>query len=190
MRKVIVVSLMGLAAGSGLAAGFGLKPGLWETRIVKHLTDGRDTTSQMTGVMSQMQQNLARLPPEQRARMEAMMKERGAMTMGTEGTTRLCISREMAGRDKPIIDPEGHCQPAKISQSGNHTSFEFNCSTDGTVMTGKGESTAEGDTIVSRVDITRTANGEKHVMHNETEMKFLGADCGNVKPLPLPKGKP
>jgi hypothetical protein len=190
MRKVIVVSLMGLAAGSGLAAGFGLKPGLWETRVVKHLTDGRDTTSQMTGVMSQMQQNLARLPPEQRARMEAMMKERGAMTMGTEGTTRLCISREMAGRDKPIIDPEGHCQPAKISQSGNHTSFEFNCSTNGTVMTGKGESTAEGDTIVSRVDIIRTANGEKHVMHNETEMKFLGADCGNVKPLPLPKGKP
>lgn len=194
MRKQLAAAsaaLAALAAVNGLAAGFGLKPGLWESRIVKHVVDGRDMTSQMTGTMSQMQNNLSRLPPEQRARMEAMMKEHGALTMGTTGTTRLCISPEMAGRNKPIVDPEGRCQPAKINQSGNHTTFEFNCDANGTVMTGKGESTATGDVITSRVDVsTRKAKGETHVMHSETEMKFVGADCGDVKPIPLPKAKP
>jgi hypothetical protein len=97
----------------------------------------------------------------------------------------------LAGRNKPLVDPEGRCQPAKINQSGNHTTFEINCSVSGTVMTGKGESTATGDLITSRVDMsTRKANGETHVMHNETEMKFLGTDCGDVKPIPLAKAKP
>jgi hypothetical protein len=194
MRKPLVAALVALAAFGvvdGFAAGFGLKPGLWESRIVKHVMDGRDMTAQMAGAMSQMQTNLSRLPPEKRAQMEAMMKEHGALTAGTEGTTKMCISPEMAARDKPMVDPEGRCQPAKISQSGNHTTFEFNCNNNGTVMTGKGESTAAGDVITGRVDIsTKKANGETHVMHNETEMKFLGADCGDVKPMSLPKKKP
>jgi hypothetical protein len=194
MRNQLVITLAALAAFAavhGLAAGFGLKPGLWESRIVKHVMDGRDTTSQMAGAMSQMQNNLSRLPPEKRAQLEAMMKEHGALTMGTEGTTKLCISPEMASRNKPIVDPEGRCQPAKISQNGNHTTFEFNCDTNGTVMTGKGETTATGDVITSRVDMnTRKANGESHTMHNESEMKFLGSDCGDVKPISLQKTKP
>jgi hypothetical protein len=194
MRKQLAVPLVALAAFAavnGLAAGFGLKPGLWESRIVKHVMDGRDMTSQMTRALSQMQNNLSRLPPEQRARTEAMMKEHGALTMGSTGTTRLCISPEMAGRNKPIVDPEGRCQPVKINQSGNHTTFEFNCNANGTVMTGKGESTATGDVITSRVDVsTRKGKGETHMLHTETELKFLGSDCGDVKPIPLPKAKP
>jgi hypothetical protein len=191
MRKQLIVALAAIAAVNGLAAGFGLKPGLWESRIVKHVLDGRDMTSQMTGAMSQMQNNLSRLPPEKRAQLEAMMKDHGALTMGTAGTTRLCISPEMAGRNKPIVDPEGRCQPTKINQSGNRTTFEINCSASGTVMTGKGESTATGDVITSRVDMsTRHGKGETHVMHSESEMKFLGPDCGDVKPIPLPKTKP
>jgi len=190
MRKRLIVALVVFAAAQGLAAGFGLKPGLWETRVVKLVMDGRDTTAQTTGAMSQMEQNLARLPPAQRARMEAMMKEHGALTAGTAGTTKLCISPEMAARDKPMVDPEGRCQPAKVNQSGNHTTFEINCNTNGTVMSGKGESTVTGDMIASRIDMnTRKANGEKHVMHNETEMKFLGSDCGDVKPIAPPKAK-
>jgi Protein of unknown function (DUF3617) len=194
MRNQLVITLAALvafAAVKGLAAGIGLKPGLWESRIVKYVVDGRDMTSQMAGTMSQMQNNLSRLPPEKRAQLEAMMKEHGALTTGTAGSARLCISPEMAGRNKPIVDLEGRCQPTKISQSGNHTTFEINCSASGAVMTGKGESTATGDVITSRVDMsTRKVKGETHMMHTETEMKFLGSDCGDVKQMPLPKAKP
>lgn len=191
MRKLLVVALAVLAAVNGLAAGFGLKPGLWESRIVKHVMDGRDTTAQTTGTLSQMEQNLSRLPPAQRARMEAMMKEHGALTTGTAGTTKLCISPEMATRDKPLVDPEGRCQPGKVERSGNHTTFEINCSTNGTSMRGKGESTATGDVISTRVDVTtHKGKGDTHKMHSESEMKFLGSDCGDIKPMQLPKGKP
>jgi hypothetical protein len=194
MRKQLVVALAALAAFvvvEGLAAGFGLKAGLWESRIVKHVMDGRDTTAQTTGTMSQMEQNLSRLPPAQRARMEAMMKEHGALTTGTAGTTKLCISPEMAARDKPVVDPEGRCQPGKVNRSGNHTTFEFSCNTNGTLMSGKGESTATGDVISTRVDVTtRKGKGETHTMHSESEMKFLGSDCGDIKPIQLQKAKP
>jgi hypothetical protein len=191
MRKLLVVGLAVLAVVNGLAAGFGLKPGLWESRIVKHVMDGRDTTAQTTGALSQMEQNLSRLPPAQRAQMEAMMKEHGALTTGTAGTTKLCISPEMAARDKPVVDPEGRCQPGKVEQSGNHTTFEFNCNTNGTLTSGKGESTASGDVISTRVDVTtRRGKGETHKVHSESEMKFLGSDCGDIKPIQLPKAKP
>jgi len=191
MRKLLVVGLAVLAVVNGLAAGFGLKPGLWESRIVKHVMDGRDTTAQTTGALSQMEQNLSRLPPAQRAQMEAMMKEHGALTTGTAGTTKLCISPEMAARDKPVIDPEGRCQPGKVERSGNHMTFEFNCNTNGTLTSGKGESTASGDVISTRVDVTtQRGKGETHKVHSESEMKFLGSDCGDIKPIQLPKAKP
>jgi hypothetical protein len=196
MRKQLVVAAVtaavaAFAAVDVLATGFGLKPGLWESRIIKHVMDGRDMTSQMTGAMVQMQSTLSRLPPEQRAQMEAMMRQRGGMTIGTDGTTKMCISPEMAARDQPIVDQEGRCQPAKVNHSGNRTAFEINCSVNGTVMTGNGESTAAGDVIASRVDMNiRKGNGETHVLHTETEMKFLGSDCGEVKPFALPKAKP
>jgi hypothetical protein len=34
---------------------------------------------------------------------------------------------------------------------------------------------------------THMANGETHTMHFESEMKFLGPDCGDVKPMSRPK---
>ena len=41
------------------------------------------------------------------------------------------------------------------------------------------------------VDMTiKHANGETHTVHSESDMKFLGADCGDVKPITAPKTTP
>jgi hypothetical protein len=191
MRRSIIAGLIAIVAIPAFAAGFGLKPGLWETRVIKHVMDGKDMSSQIAGASAQMQQAMANMPPEQRARMEAMMKQHGGPAIASDGSMRMCISPEMASRDKPIVDREGHCQPAVVNRSGNHTTFEINCNSNGMMMTGKGESTSTGDLIKTQIDTTmRQANGETHVMHNETEMKFLGSDCGDVKPIPVPKSSP
>jgi hypothetical protein len=188
MRKAIIVSLVAFSATQVLATGFGLKPGLWESKMTKQLFDGQDRTAQSAGAKSKMQQAMANMPPEQRARMEAMMKEHGGPTIGSDGTIKMCISPEEANRDKPILDREGHCQPAIVARSGNHTTFTINCSSNGTTTTGKGEATTMGDVITSQIDMTtHRANGESHTMHNESKMKFLGPDCGDVKPMSLPK---
>jgi hypothetical protein len=190
MRKSMLAWLFALAAIQVFADGIGLKPGLWETRVVKQLMDGRDMSAQIAGASAQMQQAMANMTPEQRARMDAMMKDRGGPTVGSNGTIRMCISPEMASRDKPRIDREG-CEPATVSRSGNHATFEFSCTRNGNVTSGKGEATTRGDSISTVVDTTvRRASGETHVMHSETEMKFLGADCGDVKPIRPPKTAP
>ncbi len=187
MRKPMIAGLVTLAVLPALAGGFGLKPGLWETRVVKQVVDGRDISAQIAGATSQMQQAMAAMPPEQRARVEAMMKQHGGAGIGSDGGVRICISPEMASRDKPFVDREGHCQPATINRSGEHTTFEFSCSWNGVESTGKGDATIFGDVIRTQVDTkTQKAGGETHLTHSETEMKFLGSDCGSVKPMPLP----
>ena len=188
MRKFMLIGLVALAAGEVWAGGFGLKPGLWQTRVVKQVIDGRDTTAQIAGMASKMREAMANVPPEQRARMAAMMKDHGGPSMGADGTVKMCVSAAQAHRDAPIVDRTGHCQPSIVTHSGSRTTYTFHCSSDGNTTTGKGESTTVGDDITTRVDVTtRTASGATHVIHSESELKYLGPDCGDVKPMPMPQ---
>jgi hypothetical protein len=187
MNRALVVGLIGTAAVAAYATGIGLKPGLWEVRVVKQVIDGKDMSAQKAAMSAQMQQAMAAMPAEQRAKMEAMLKQKG-VDIGSDGTIRLCISPEMAKRDTPLVDKDGRCQPAKLTRSGNHTTYEFNCSANGTTTAGKGEATTDGDLISTQSDMTiTTANGPPRIVHNESEMKFLSADCGDVKPLAPPQ---
>jgi hypothetical protein len=188
MRILFSAWLLVVAAAPAFADGLGLKPGLWEMRIVRHVMDGKDMSSQLSDAQARMQQALANMPPEQRDRVASMMKGQGGPASGGNGTVRMCISPEMASRDKPIVDRDGRCEPATVTHSGDRTTFEFNCTSNGVTSTGKGQATKSADGIATQVDLTtHSASGETHVMHNETEMKFIGTDCGDVKPLPTPK---
>lgn len=178
MRKSIVTALVVLSS-TAFAQGSGIKPGLWEVRQIKQVMDGHDMAAEMAAAQAQMQQSLANLPPEQRKQMEAMMGKRGA---GAGGGTRICISPAMAARDKPMVDPEGRCEPAKMNRSGNTTRFEFNCTHDGRTTVGKGESTVTSDLVRTRMDMTVSDASGRHTMQSESEMKFLGADCQGVLP--------
>jgi hypothetical protein len=66
--------------------------------------------------------------------------------------------------------------------------YEFNCvSRDGTKSTGTGESTIKGDTVSSRSDMTIVDHGQTHKVQSESDMRFVKADCGEVKPMVAPK---
>jgi hypothetical protein len=182
MRKSTLAMLVALS-GTAYAQGSGLKPGLWEVRQIKQVVDGRDMAAQMASAQAQMQQSMAKMSPEQRKQMEAMMGGRGMPQGAAGGGTRICISPAMAARDKPMVDPEGRCEPAKVSRSGNKTSFEFNCTTQGRTTVGKGESTHSGDTVNSRMDMTTTDASGRHTMQSESQMKYLGPDCQGIKPM-------
>lgn len=176
-----------LPGGSAHAAGLGLKPGLWEVKVVKQVMDGKDLTAQMTAASAQLQQTMANMPPEQRARMEAMMPKAG-VGFGDNGSFRICVSPEMAKRDTPVVDKEGHCQPASVKHDGNVTTYEFSCTSQSGSRQGKGQAVSSGDLISNRFDMTsQTASGQTHVLHNETEMHYIGADCGALKPFDAPK---
>jgi Tfp pilus assembly protein PilV len=165
------------------AVDTGMKPGLWESKSIKLVVDGRDMSEQMAAMMAKRDQMMAALPAEQRAKMEAMFKSNG-IGQGNDGF-QICVSPAMAKRDTPVIDKEGRCQPVKLTRTGNQTSFEINCAVRGVTTTGKGVSTIGSDTISTQVDMTTTnanAGGKTQVIHSESEMHFVGPDCGDLKP--------
>ena len=176
MKKTILALALPLLAAPALAGD--MKAGLWEMKVLKQVVDGQDMRAQM----QQMQQQLAGLPPEQRKQMEAMMGRQG-MSMGPGGATRMCISEEMAKRDTPVVDPDGRCQPTKISRSGNTTRYEIDCTMEGRRSQGKGESTFSGNTVSSRMDMTTMDASGRHTMQTESQMTWLGANCGGLAPI-------
>jgi hypothetical protein len=152
------------------------------------VVDGQDTSAQMAGLNAKMSEQMARLSPEQRAQMAAMMGQRGmAMpTGGSGGTIQMCISPEMAKLDVPVVDKDGTCQPINVRRSGNRMSYEINCVSRGTKTTGTGESTINGDSMINRNDTTVVERGETHRIQTESEMRYVKSDCGGVRPLGAP----
>ena len=179
MKTVTLATLLILSTAA-LAQGSTLRQGLWEVKPISQLIDGKDMTAQMAASQERMQKSIASMPPEQRKQMQAMMGRQGAPA---GSGTRICVSAAMAARDRPMVDPDGRCEPAKVSRNGNRTSFEFNCVTEGRSMVGKGESTASGDLVSTRMDMTTTDAQGRHTMQSEVQMKYLGADCQGVKPI-------
>ncbi|MEZ5615072.1 MAG: DUF3617 domain-containing protein [Rhodocyclaceae bacterium] len=176
MKKTIIS--LGLALFSASALAGDMKAGLWEVKTIRQVVDGQDMQAQMR----QMQQQMAGLPPEQRKQMEAMMGRQG-IGMGPGGATRMCISEEMARRDAPVVDPEGRCQPSKISRSGSTMRYEIDCTSNGRRTTGKGESTFSGNTVRSRMDMTTMDASGRHTMQTESQMTYLGPDCKGLAPV-------
>jgi hypothetical protein len=159
-----------------------MKAGLWEVKTLKQMMDGQDMKAQMAAAQAQMQQQMASMPPEQRKQMEAMLGRQG-MGMGGGGAMRICVSEEMAKRDTPVVDPEGRCQPTKMSRSGNTMRYEVDCTVEGRRSQGKGESTFSGNTIHSRMDMTTTDARGRHTMQSESQMTWLGRDCQGLAPV-------
>ncbi len=180
MKKLFLAVLV-ISSSNVYADGVRPKPGLWEVKIVKQVMDGKDMQAQMAAARAQMEQAMANMSPEQRKQMEAMAGRQGGHGARSEGT-RICISKEMAARDKPVLDRRGHCETVKFDRSGNKVSFEFKCSNNGHSETGKGETTVGAELMETVMDITMSDAHGSHAIHNESQMKFLGADCQGIKP--------
>ncbi|HET7774640.1 MAG TPA: DUF3617 domain-containing protein [Burkholderiaceae bacterium] len=176
-------------AGGLLAAGLSaapaqaqMKAGLWETRVTRQTLNGEDMNARMAEAQKRMQEATARMTPEQRKQMEQMMGKQG-MQMGTPGTARFCVSAAMAARQEPLPDPEGHCKNEKFVRSGNTVDFEFVCTRPDGTMRGKGRTSFSGDSSRTEMTMTGQRAGKPMNMVMESESRYLGADCGGLKPI-------
>lgn len=181
MKKAAIALIALGALGAAQAAG-GLKAGLWESRPVRMTVDGKDMLPQMRQADEQMRAMVARMTPEQRKQVGGALGNRGAEPL----TQRMCISAEMAAREQPLVPrpPGADCEQPKFERAGNRTRFELACTPrGGGTLTGKGETTVAGDLVTTRLDSTRTDKaGARQTTSTETRLKWLGADCGDVKP--------
>ncbi|MGZ3237382.1 MAG: DUF3617 domain-containing protein [Burkholderiaceae bacterium] len=168
-KKIIQLFLFSIiyCSASVWAAGT-LKPGLWEMTM-----------------KSDAMKSMPKMTPEQ---IEQMRKMGANMPLMQDGgmVMKMCVTKEMAERDQP---PQTHqvgseCKSKNSQRTGSNYSVDIVC--DGPHL--KGEGKAQGtfsgnDHFNSTYDFKGTSGGRPVAQHQETSAKWLGADCGDVKPV-------
>jgi Protein of unknown function (DUF3617) len=182
VRLLCVSALMACSAG---AMAQSTKPGLWE---IQNKMAGNP---EMDQAMAEMQQQLASMPPAQRKQMEQMMAAQG-LKLGQGGgvTLQVCITPEMAARQEVPVQKEGDCTTSIQSRSGNTMKVAFSCKNP--PSSGEGTYVFRGDTGYDMKMLVKTVEGGKpRTTTMEGSGRWLGADCGSVRPImaPAPKGK-
>jgi hypothetical protein len=153
-----------------------IKPGLWEV----------SNTPQVSGEMPIPEEQLAKLTPEQRARMEAAMK--AAMASGGKPHVyKECMTPEKIARGFDI-DRHGDdtsCKRKVVSSSPNELTLHDECndSTRKTVMDVHFE-VKGGTQMTGRINVVTSANGKTMTVNSTVQGKWLGASCGSVKEQP------
>lgn len=155
-------------------------PGLWEHSFNMKSQDGETEKA-----MAEMQQQMAAMPPEQRKQIEQMMASRG-ISMGAQGTTvKVCVSKEDAARKAAPQFREG-CTQQVLQRTASGMKVKFEC-TQPQPMSGEGEMTFISDkAYTGKSTLTSQVAGKPQQMNMEMAGKWLAADCGSVKPRPVP----
>jgi hypothetical protein len=186
MRALSITSVCAtLLLATAAQAQSTTKPGLWE--ITSKMSS--PTNPQMAKQMEEAQKAMANMPSAQRKMMEDMMAKQGVsmnMGAGPGGATvvKVCISPEMASR--PPVEQRQGCT-YNFSQSGNTHNFNFKCSNPPSDGEGQVVMTS-ADAYDSKMRMNSVHNGKKETIDIVGSGKFLGANCGAIKPMVMPKG--
>ena len=172
--KRLPALLIFAALGSGYASAQTMKPGQWEMTN-KVVSSNGQTNAAMANAMKQ----LANMPPEQRAQIEAMMAQHGASMpkMGADGgmSIKACVTPEMAARHEVPTGQSGKCTHNNTPVAGG-IDVSFSCTEP--PSSGKGQVRFNGDTgFTMNMDVTSSATGQPQQMHVETTGRWLAATC-------------
>ena len=150
-----------------------VKLGLWET-----------TSSVQTSGMPPVNippDALARMTPDQRAKMEAMMKSQGSGSPRTT-TAKTCMTPEKMKRSEMFYERK-QCTKTVVTSSSNKLELQIHC-------TMEGGAKADGTVRVERINSESTKGSVQMVttsgdhtmnMNSTFTSKWLGPDCGDVK---------
>lgn len=148
-----------------------IKPGLWEVRSDRQI-DGRQA-----GPPADAMKNLS---PEVRAKIQAQMKANG-VAMGNDGANRICLDKSSldAGRWQSRATT---CKTEYSTRSASGWKWHSTCT--------QPESTSDGEAVFANAEnytvsttSTYTFRGEAKTTHMTIKAKWVGADCGDLKPV-------
>jgi hypothetical protein len=172
-----VVLAIVVAAGAN-AQSLQRKPGLWEIEM-----GGSGAGMNMPN----MQEHMAQMPPEQRAKMEEYMKQRGMSFGANSMKMRVCLTPQDVKEEKDSMDSflkkgrnDDNCTSKALSRSATEIRFSAVCKD------------ADGETRemqgrvydISPEHYSMELNGhskERGEMKMQQKARWLSADCGNVK---------
>jgi len=142
------------------------KPGLWESTV----------TIQTTGMPTLPPEALARMSPEQRARIEA--------TMNAPHTSQSCMTADSFKKPLAFGDnPNATCKRTITTSGAGGMDFHVECDNPRFKSTGDGHVQAlspesiKGETTMNTIMQGRTITSKVTI-----NSRWLSSDCGNVKP--------
>ena len=192
MKKTSLFRRLPLAASAALALflmavhpAFAqtMKPGLWEMSNKTQSSSG-----QTEKAMAEMQTHMATMPPEQKKMMQEMMAKQGlSMSPGAGGAmlVKMCMTKEMVERNE-LPSQQGDCKTTTTPRVGNTMKMSFVCAQP--PSSGEGTVTfISPEAYAMKMTTKSTVQGKPETMTMEGSGKWLSADCGNIKPINVPK---
>ena len=175
LRFLITACALAFAAhGAAAQTPSPMKAGLWQVHIERQ-ENGQD----MPDPSERMRERMKTMTPEQRQRIEEMMKKQG-VAPGAGGVTKLCYSQKMVERGD--WSDQSSCKTAYSSRTA--TSWKWHSSCPAAGYEGDGEasfSDPEHFTVTSSG--VSTIEGKERTTKFTRTGKWLGADCGDLKPM-------
>ena len=175
LKKLAYVGAALLCSSAAMADKINVKTGLWEMT----------TATEMNGAAAKMPvippDVLAKMPPEQRARMEQMMKNSPG---AGEHKRQFCVTEKDLERGfEPQQDQYRSCKRTSLKVTG--TSQEMHMECNGNKYQGTGVmkmNTPDRETLVGTMEMNMTDGTHPMSMKVHMTGKWLSANCGSVKP--------
>jgi Protein of unknown function (DUF3617) len=148
-----------------------VKEGLWEMTV----------THSMTGLPAMPAippDTLAKMSPEQRARMEAMMKGGASTDVRKE-----CITKEKIEKQLAFSDNRKECTRTVLQSTSSKLEMKIHCehgqqgATDGTLLI----EAVGSDNVKGKMQAVTNASGRTMNMNFTFSSRYLGPACGDVK---------
>ena len=159
-----------------------VKLGLWE--IATH--------PQVNGSLPITDDQLAKLPPDQRAKFEAAMQ--AALARGAQPRVfKECMTAEKRSRgfDAGSDQSKTNCKVTLVTNTANEFESHRECLTeDGKQSTSVHFQVVSADHVSGTVNALISHGGKTMTVNSTMEGKWLGADCGSVKDIEIEKTAP
>jgi hypothetical protein len=142
-----------------------VKTGEWESTL----------TSETSGQLPLPQEMLDKMTPEQRAKMEAMMKARGMQGPRTT-VTKHCVKKE--DLDKPFANENKSCKQTVLTSSGASQEIRMECEIGGGKQAGTLKLEAvDSSTVKGSMQMTASNAGRTMNVNSTFSAKWLGPAC-------------
>jgi len=178
----VAVSLAGVAVLRAQNPVPPVKPGLWETRMSQLDANGKEVPSPEIAAF-------ARMSPAARAQMAEMMRGRGIQMPDENGVMKVCLTKEMfeSGEWQQLAANTG-CTTNYSARSGSVWKWHTSCPSMKSESDGEMAFTGS-ESYRTKMTTTLTMNGAPTTSTRIVQGKWLGAACGDVKPITPPTGR-
>jgi|SRR5580698_7897679 hypothetical protein len=172
MKLTLAIAFLGASAvWAADPVPMDVKPGQWESTV----------TMQMAGMPAVPQipeEQLAKLPPEQRAKVEAALKQASGGPRST--TNKNCVKKEDLA--KLPLNNDQTCRTTLVSSSRSKQEIHLDCDRNGNKQTGTMIIEAlNPETIKFSIQAAANDNGKNMSMNVAGTSKWLGAACTDAK---------